>query len=158
STAPVLVAATTQQIALPPPPKSDAQRAEPPVLAAAPIVKPQTVSAAHETPDAPAAALLGIWETEGGKGLDKGLGEGMVRIEPCGRALCGYRLDGVSSPKGESVLVNMRSKSAVVWTGKVFSHGSGNASFATMTLKDRGKLHVDRCALGRFFCSGNDWT
>lgn len=27
-----------------------------------------------------------------------------------------------------------------------------------MTLKSAGRLYVEACALGHFWCSGNDWT
>lgn len=63
-----------------------------------------------------------------------------------------------ASSRGESVLVNMKPKSDGVWTGNIYSRSSGNTYYATMTLKASGKLHVEACALGRFFCSGNDWT
>ena len=63
-----------------------------------------------------------------------------------------------ASSKGESVLVNMKPKTHDVWTGSIYSRTSGNTYYATMTLKSSGKLHVEACAFGRFWCSGNDWT
>ena len=60
--------------------------------------------------------------------------------------------------RGESVLVNMKPKTHDVWTGNIYSRSSGSTYYATMTLKSSGKLHVEACAVGHFWCSGNDWT
>lgn len=93
---------------------------------------------------------LGDWQTEGHKGF--------VRIEPCGQALCGYVLDLSSNAKGETVLIDMKSKTASEWSGDIYSRNSGNTYYATMTLKGPDHLQVEACALGKFFCSGNAWT
>lgn len=92
---------------------------------------------------------LGEWESAGATGT--------VRIERCGPALCGYALTDASR-KGESVLINMKPKKRDVWTGSIYSRSSGNTYHAKMTLKSAGRLRVEACALGRFWCSGNDWT
>lgn len=138
--APVLASTTTQQLELPPLPKL-----EPP-----PMPKAEITTVSRQTEDDSTGLPLGQWETEGGKGT--------VRIERCGTALCGYALGEATSEKGESVLVNMKPKSASVWSGSVYSRDTGNTYYASMTLKSPDKLHVEACALGRFFCSGNDWT
>ena len=93
---------------------------------------------------------LGDWQTEGKSGL--------VRIEQCGRALCGYTLSASTNTTGETVLSNMKSKKDKLWTGDIFSRSSGNTYYARMTLKAPNTLRVEACALGRFFCSGNNWT
>ena len=121
---------------------------EAPVAAPRPEIK-QTATIVQRSDDEPAYSPLGEWESAGAKG--------MVRIERCGPALCGYALTEASS-RGESVLVNMKQKSHDVWTGNIYSRSSGSTYYATMTLKASGKLHVEACALGRFWCSGNDWT
>ena len=108
---------------------------------------PVTIS--QRSDDEPADIPLGQWESTGAKGV--------VRIEPCGTALCGYALTEASR-KGESVLINMKPKSHDVWTGNIYSRSSGNTYYATMTLEASGRLHVEACALGHFWCSGNDWT
>ena len=82
----------------------------------------------------------------------------MVRIEPCGQALCGYVLDPSSKAKGETVLVDMRSKSASEWSGSIYSRASGNIYYGTIAMKGPNSLRVEACALGRFFCSGNLWS
>jgi len=163
--APIVVATTSQPIVLPPaprlePPKMEPPRIDPPNTTSLdpsridtpgptqrPGIKPVTTISqrSDDEPDMP----LGQWESAGAKG--------MVRIERCGSALCGYALTEASS-KGESVLVNMRPKSDGVWTGNIYSRSSGNTYYATMTLRGSDKLHVEACALLRFFCSGNDWT
>ena len=99
-----------------------------------------------ETADTP----LGDWQTKGNKGL--------VRIEQCGKSLCGYVLNASSNTKGETVLTNMKSKSNNTWTGDIYSRASGNGYYAKITLKAPNTLHVEACAVLRFFCSGNDWT
>jgi Uncharacterized protein conserved in bacteria (DUF2147) len=133
----------------PSPPPAIARPAEaalPPPPAAAPPRLSKVVHRVEEEPDSP----LGDWQTEGHKGL--------VRIEPCGQALCGYVLDSFSNAKGETVLIDMKSKAAAEWSGNIYSRDSGNTYYATMTLKGPDSLQVEACALGRFFCSGNAWS
>ncbi|MBB4423576.1 hypothetical protein GGD66_002116 [Bradyrhizobium sp. CIR48] len=161
-TGPVVAATTSQPVVVPPtgvetptlaasnlnPPRVDLPpRLEPPPFPS-PEIK-QTATVAQPSDDEPAHMPLGEWESPGAKGT--------VRIERCGPALCGYALTETSS-RGESVLVNMKPKSHDVWTGNIYSRSSGNTYYATMTLKSSGRLHVEACALGRFWCSGNDWT
>jgi hypothetical protein len=114
----------------------------PPKDASAP--KPAKV-VAHED-----ASPVGDWQTEGKKGL--------VRIEKCGAALCGYLLNETTSATGETVLSNMKAKTDAQWAGDIYSRASGNTYYAKMTFKQPDTLHVEACAIGRFFCSGNDWT
>jgi Uncharacterized protein conserved in bacteria (DUF2147) len=104
----------------------------------------------HEVDGQPDATPIGDWETQGRKG--------MVRIEPCGQALCGYVLDPSSKAKGETVLVDMKSKSASEWSGSVYSRDSGSIYYGTIAMKGPNSLRVEACALGRFFCSGNIWS
>jgi len=100
---------------------------------------------AHED-DSP----VGDWQTEGKKGL--------VRIERCGAALCGYLLNETTNTTGEIVLSNMKAKTDAQWAGDIYSRASGNTYYARMTFKQPDTLRVEACAIGRFFCSGNDWT
>jgi uncharacterized protein (DUF2147 family) len=145
------------------PPVETAPVAAKPATEAPPVVAKVSQQTASE-PDSP----LGDWQTEGKTGT--------VRIEQCGKALCGYILNPASSVqenenvaanvqenvkasvKGDAVLINMKSKSDTVWSGNIYSRASGNTYYATMTLKGTHTLRVEACALGRFFCSGNDWT
>lgn len=151
------LAATTSQPILPPQPAKletpkaetlnlDPPRMEPPPVLSAEIKQTATVA---RNDDEQAYTPLGEWESPGAKGT--------VRIERCGPALCGYALTEASS-RGESVLVNMKPKSHDVWTGSIYSRSSGNTYYGTMTLKSASRLHVEACAIGRFWCSGNDWT
>ena len=71
--------------------------------------------------------------------------------------MCGYVLTEASN-RGESVLVNMKPKTHEAWTGSIYSRSSGSTYYGTMTLTASGRLRVEACALGRFWCSGNDWT
>ncbi|MBR0952266.1 DUF2147 domain-containing protein [Bradyrhizobium canariense] len=165
-TAPVLASTTSQPVILPQaassnPPRVELPRMDPPktvaldpprmeasVVAPRPEIK-QAVTNPERGDDEPAYLPLGEWESAGAKGT--------VRIERCGPALCGYALTEASS-RGESVLVNMKPKTHDVWTGNIYSRSSGSTYYATMTLQNSGKLHVEACALGHFWCTGNDWT
>jgi hypothetical protein len=163
-TAPVIAATSSQPVVLPPmpqretpkfealsanPPRVDlSPRMEPPVVAPRPEIK-QAATIAPRNDDEPAYLPLGEWESDGAKST--------VRIERCGSMLCGYALTEAST-RGESVLVNMKPKAHDAWTGNIFSRPAGNASYGTMTLKNSSTLHVEACALGHFWCSGNDWT
>jgi uncharacterized protein (DUF2147 family) len=133
------------------PPKAtmlDPPRMEAPVVAPRPEIK-QAVTSPERGDDEPAYLPLGEWESPGAKGT--------VRIERCGPLLCGYALTETSS-RGETVLVNMKPKAHDVWTGNIYSRSTGSTYYATMTLQNSGKLHVEACALGHFWCTGNDWT
>jgi len=93
---------------------------------------------------------LGDWQTEAKKGA--------VRIERCGKALCGYVLDPESNTVGESVLINMKQTAASEWSGNIYSRDSKNTYYATIAIKGPNALRVEACALGRYFCSGNVWS
>ncbi len=138
----------TAEMVPPPAPPVVARPAEVarPVADAAPRIS----RVSHEVDEQPDDTPVGDWETEGGKG--------MVRIEPCGQALCGYVLDPSSNAKGETVLVDMKSKSASEWSGSIYSRASGNIYYGTIAMKGSNSLRVEACALGRFFCSGNLWS
>jgi hypothetical protein len=111
---------------------------------------PRISKVSHEVDEQPDDTPIGDWETEGAKG--------MVRIEPCGQALCGYVVNPSSQAKGETVLVDMKSKSASEWSGSIYSRASGNIYYGTIAMKGPNSLRVEACALGRFFCSGNLWS
>ena len=132
----------------PPPPPTmlpPAETSPPPAVAAA-----QTSRVSHRVEDEPSDTPIGDWQSEGNKGR--------VRIERCGAALCGYALKSSSDDKGEAVLVNMKPKTKSQWTGNVYSHDSGDSYYGTMALKGTNTLRVEACALGRFYCSGNNWS
>jgi uncharacterized protein (DUF2147 family) len=132
----------------PPPSPSTARPAE--VARPAPDTAARVSRISHEVDEEPADTPLGDWQTEGRKG--------MVRIEPCGQALCGYVLDPATNAKGETVLVDMKSKAASEWSGTIYSRDSGNTYYGTIAMKGPNSLRVEACALGRFFCSGNIWS
>ena len=133
----------TPPIAPPPPPIAN-------VVASATPAAPQVLKVSREADEPPAETPLGDWRTEGDKGS--------VRIEPCGRALCGYILDPSSNAVGESVLINMRSKARDLWSGYVYSRASGVTYYGTIAMRSANSLRVEACALGKFFCSTNIWS
>jgi len=154
--APVLAATISQPVMAPPAPKLEAPKI---VAIAPPRIEPpadapktgitQTSPIAQRSDNAPAYSPLGEWESTGAKGT--------VRIERCGSALCGFALSEASD-RGESVLVNMKPKTHDVWTGSIYSRSSGSTYYGRMTLTSSGRLRVEACAIGRFWCTGNDWT
>jgi uncharacterized protein (DUF2147 family) len=111
---------------------------------------PRVSKIANEVDDAPAETPLGDWRTEGNKGS--------VRIDRCGRALCGHVLNPSSNDIGEMVLINMKPKAAALWSGNIYSRDSANTYYATIAMKGPNSVRVEACALGRFFCSGNVWS
>jgi hypothetical protein len=115
-----------------------------------PAPAPHPVQVLQETDDDPSDAPLGDWQTEGNKGS--------VRIERCGSALCGYVLNPSSNANGETVLINMKPKTASEWSGNIYSRDSGSTYYATIAMKGPDSLQVEACALGRVFCSGNVWS
>jgi uncharacterized protein (DUF2147 family) len=128
-----------QETALQPPPTTP-QTAQ--------LAAPRLASGSSESDDF-ADTPLGDWQTEGKNGL--------VRIEACGASLCGYVLNPSTREKGEVILVNMKPKFET-WSGTIFSRSSGNSYYATVRMKEADTLRVEACALGKFFCSGNNWV
>jgi uncharacterized protein (DUF2147 family) len=146
---PPLVAVQAPPIPPSPPAAAPPVRVEQGAAIEGPPAKPQPparVEEAESDPDTP----IGDWQTEGKTNL--------VRIESCGTALCGYALDAATHTKGESILINMKRKKDTEWSGNIYSRASGNSYYGRMTLKDGKTLRVEACALGSFFCSGNNWT
>lgn len=160
--APKLAAADSREVAAPPPPPSAEpvkiaardKPAEPmPVPPADPVPESKVIRVADTAPD---ETPIGDWQTEGKIGA--------VRIEACGKALCGYLINPSSQAKAETILINMKprgdgkSNDGTEWRGSIFSRASGNTYNATMKLKAANLLRVEACALGHFLCSGNNWT
>jgi uncharacterized protein (DUF2147 family) len=156
-----LAAAATRNVAAPAPSNIQPSRLQPPqptppsTQPSIDAARPEADTAvrisriAREADDAAAETPLGDWQTEG---------KGSVRIERCGRALCGHVLNRSSSDNGEMVLINMKPKEAALWSGNIYSHDSENTYYATIAMKAPDSLWVKACALGRFYCSGNLWS
>jgi len=155
-----LAAAATREVAAPAAPMIQPSRLPPappaPLQASTDATRPAPATAsrisrvAREVDETAAETPLGDWQTEGNKGS--------VRIERCGRALCGHVLNPSSNDNGEIVLVNMKPKTAALWSGNIYSHDSENTYYATIAMKGPYLLQVEACALGRFFCSGKVWS
>lgn len=163
-----LAAAATQQVVAPPPPRIqpsappqpepvrvepvpvEPSRVETPTYAARPVaeVAPKVARVSQAADDEAFDTPVGEWLTER---------KGSVRIERCGSALCGYLVDPSSQGKGEAVLVNMKPKTGSQWTGNVHSH-SGGSYHGTLAMKGPNTLRVEACALGKFYCTGNNWS
>ncbi|MBR1273956.1 DUF2147 domain-containing protein [Bradyrhizobium sp. AUGA SZCCT0283] len=153
-------ASRSQIVDAPPPPAPPApppvQEASIPVPPLPPVAKPvetaqpapQVERVSHQAEEEPSDSPIGDWQTEG---------KGTVRIAKCGNALCGFVL-GSSNEKGEAILINMKPKTERQWTGGVYSQDSGETYYGTMSMKGINTLRVEACALGRFYCSGNNWS
>ena len=150
-------ASASEIVAAPPPPPPAPPAAEPvsipapppeakPVEAAQPAL--QVEQALHQSEEEPQDSPIGDWLTEG---------KGTVRIAKCGHSLCGYVLTS-SNEKGEAILINMKPKTERQWTGNVYSQDSGETYYGTIAMKGIDTLRVEACALGRFYCSGNNWS
>jgi uncharacterized protein (DUF2147 family) len=126
--------------------KTPEKQVDKPAVVARPAPSKTTLQSPGEAIEAP----IGDWQTEGRKGL--------VRIEPCGTALCGYMINVSTNAKGETVLINMKPKANSEWSGSIYSRASGNTYYATMTVKRPNTLRVEACVVGHYFCSGNNWT
>jgi uncharacterized protein (DUF2147 family) len=156
-----LAAAATRDAAAPAPSNIQPSRPEPTPPAppstqpSADAARPAADTAARisrivrEADDAAAETPLGDWQTEG---------KGSVRIEQCGAALCGHVLNRSSSDNGEMVLINMKPKTAALWSGKIYSRDSENTYYATIATDGPNALWVKACAFGKFYCSGNLWS
>ena len=108
----------------------------------------QVERVSHQAEDQPSDDPIGDWQTEG---------KGTVRIAKCGNALCGYVLNSANE-KGETILINMKPKTERQWTGGVYSQNSGETYYGTMAIKGVNTLRIEACALGRFYCTGNNWS
>ena len=141
-----------QAAPVPPPAKAaPAAKPAPPV----PAVAPPLQKISHDVDEQPAETPLGDWRTEAKAGS--------VRIETCGRSLCGYVLDPTTGAAGETVMFDMKprvssGKVASEWSGRIFSRSSGNTYYATIAMDGPNSLRVEACALGHFFCTGNLWS
>jgi uncharacterized protein (DUF2147 family) len=148
--APAPAASAEKVIATAPNKPAPAPVANTPAAAQLRKAAPQAASTSDDSDDDPLDTPLGDWQTDGKNGL--------VRIETCGASLCGYVLDTATLAKGETILVNMKPKSDITWSGNIFSRTSGNIYYGVITMKEPNTLRVEACALGKFLCSGNDWT
>lgn len=147
-------------VAAPPPPPPSApppvQHVSAPVAPPPPVTKPaeaaqpapQVEQVSRRVEEEPQDSPIGDWLTEG---------KGTVRIAKCGHSLCGYVVTS-SNEKGEAILINMKPKTERQWAGSVYSQNSGETYYGTMAMKGDSTLRVEACVLGRFYCSGNNWS
>lgn len=150
-------ASDTQIVAPPPAPPPPVPQVSIPLAPPPPVVKPvepvraptPVIRVSHEAAEQVSDSPIGDWLTEA---------RGTVRIAKCGNALCGYVLEASSNDKGEAILINMKPKTDRQWSGSVYSQKSGETYYGTMAVKGINTLRVEACALGRFYCSGNNWS
>ena len=98
---------------------------------------------------------------------------GRVRIEECGKALCGV----VSSAKdpndtdrknpdpkkrkrpiiGTPVLLDMQPTRENRWEGEVYNVRDGQTYTAKLSMRNPGTLRLEGCVMGGMFCGGQNW-
>jgi uncharacterized protein (DUF2147 family) len=120
-----------------------------------------------------AADPLGTWHTEEAKA--------MVRIAPCGPALCGTIIalkepnDATGKPKtdqnnadaglrsrpviGVLIVLGMKpSGTANKWSGQVYNAEDGKTYTGNITLQDANTIKLEGCILGGLVCKAQTWT
>jgi uncharacterized protein (DUF2147 family) len=162
-------AAAPQAASAPAPAPTTEQAPATPPVAAATTVKPTTESAPPSAQNPPATAKpsptvmaalpparqdieerakpvpampIGVWSS----------GEGNVRVEQCGRDLCGYATGGAHA--GKMVLIHMRQTRNNHWSGQVKDVRSGQTYSGHMSMVGANALHIEGCALGGLVCGG----
>jgi hypothetical protein len=142
--APVTTTAPAQTVVASTAPAANDVAPSPPAPAAVAPPAPQPAPVAAAPAPAPAPTTpLGVWATEENKGN--------VRIEECGKNLCGYAVK-----TGEKILINMRPTDSK-WTGRIHDPNSGRDYESTMAMKGTNTLRVQGCAFGGMFCGGQTW-
>jgi uncharacterized protein (DUF2147 family) len=137
----------------PTPPPPVAEPAEPKTQVAVVTPKPEPPVAVVTPKPEPAIAKpaptgpVGTWLTE--------KGEGKIRIEECGTALCGVDVD--AKPGAKNILSNMKPTDKGRWDGKIYDPKSGNTYVGRMSMKNPDSLRVEGCAFGGMICGGQTW-
>jgi uncharacterized protein (DUF2147 family) len=102
-----------------------------------------------------------------------GNGAAVVRIEPCGEAMCGAiawtkRQNGVDAKNpdpakrtrpllGMPILIDMKpAADGSRWEGKVYNSEDGQTYASHIELKSPEILRIEGCVLG-FLCGGENW-
>jgi len=143
---------------------------EPQAPPPAPVEEPK--AEALLTPPQPAVSAakanspIGEWLAEGG--------EARIRIEECGKNLCGV----VSAAKnanetdrknpnprlrsrpilGLPVLIDMKPVERNLWEGRIYNAKNGQTYMASISLDDPQTLRVEGCAFGGLICGDRSWT
>lgn len=131
----------------PPPPRPAVQAIEPRTQVAVVTPKPEPKSEPAPAAKPVATGPIGTWLTE--------KGEGKIRIEECGTALCGVDVDG--KPGAKQILSNMKPTEDNRWSGKIFDPKSGNTYTGRISMKNSDSLRVEGCAFGGMICGGQTW-
>ena len=94
----------------------------------------------------------------------------IVRIAPCGDALCGTVLEAADTAKesvrkagtpnlvGTQVLTGLRRSSAGTYSGRIFNPNLNVHAAATITLVSPSVLLVRGCVLAGLICREQHWT
>ena len=148
-----------------PAPQIAALPAPSPEPQARPQPAPPVRTAAFPVTQPTAAGPIGEWIVEDGLGR--------VRIEECGRALCGV-VASVKDPNetdrknpdrskrnrpliGTPVLLDMQPTRDNHWQGQVYNVRDGQTYTAKLSMRDPNTLRLEGCVMGGMFCGGQNW-
>jgi uncharacterized protein (DUF2147 family) len=134
----------------------------PAAVPAAPVLKPSAVAAIETSEPSP----VGEWLVEDG--------DAHIRIETCGKNLCGIVSDAKNSNEkdrknpnpelrdrpiiGMPILLDMQPAKSNRWEGRVYNAKNGQTYTANISLNNSQSLRVEGCAFGGLICGGQDWT
>jgi hypothetical protein len=108
------------------------------VVAALPPAKKDIEERARPVPVMP----IGVWAS----------GEGQIRVERCGRNICGYAVGGASA--GQMVLIHMRPAGDNRWSGQVKDVRNGQLYSGSISMRGTNGLYIEGCVLNGLFCGG----
>ena len=161
TTAEPTVANTPAPVSVTPPPATAAAPSVPADGAktgptpTAPVPDQKVASLPQSTPvpapvaAAPATGPMGLWMTENQ--------EGMVRVEQCGKSICGYEVNSKTHLNGKKVLIDMK-PAGKAWKGSIHDPRGGGTYDLTVSMKGKDAMRVEGCAFGGLFCGGQTWT
>jgi uncharacterized protein (DUF2147 family) len=102
---------------------------------------------------APTSGPFGLWRVADGTAV--------IRVKPCGKALCGFiaavppLAPGEKSPVGRKILINMR-KDGDVWRGPIFNIQDGKNYRGEISVSG-DHLRVKGCLSDGGVCGGETW-
>lgn len=85
---------------------------------------------------------IGVWASD----------EGQIRVERCGRNICGYAVGGAKA--GQMVLIQMRPAGDNRWSGQIKDVRNGQLYSGSISMRGTNGLYIQGCVLNGLFCGG----